>query len=78
MDDNLPLLIAIIALGIALNLGFFFVHAMTPSIAITMFGTYQRARNPIGYWFWRGYHAVSFTFNILFAITTIGGLLFSA
>lgn len=75
--DNPVLIIAVVAVGVALNLGFFFVHAMTPNIAMTMFGTYQRQQNPAGYWFWRIYHAVSFTFNILLAIATIGGLLFS-
>jgi hypothetical protein len=73
--DNPALIIALIAAGVALNLGFFFVHAMTPSIAVTMFGIYLRDRNPTGYWFWRTWHAVSFTFNMLLAIAVIIGLL---
>jgi hypothetical protein len=73
--DNLFIIAALIATGIALNLGFFFVHAMTPGIAVTMFGTYLRDRNPTGYWFWRAWHAVSFTFNILLAMAVIIGLL---
>lgn len=76
MDNTtLALIVAAIVTGVILNLGFFFVHAMTPSIAVTMFGTYLRDRNPIGYWFWRGYHIVSFVFNILLAIAVIIGLL---